>query len=162
MTLTITYPDGTVMVLKTVTANEPDTGNPGWYSFGNLLLDEDYNGDKTGTDAGEPVHVLTIGTAPASFPYDTHQGTADALGIDLGTDNNADVIDGEPAFPSQGGVDNTNDFGFSSTPTAIGLLGFGESGAGSTAVWPVALLGLALFLSSLALLALARRRPALG
>ena len=152
VTLTITYPDGTVVVLNMLTGDEPGTGYPGWYTFGNLLLDENYSGDVSGSDPGEPAYVLSIGTAPDSFPYSTYQGTPDALGIGQGTNNNADNSADEPAFPVQGGADDTNDFGFSSQPLALDLLSFGGSGL-ATATPFAALCGLVLLVATLGLFA---------
>ena len=55
--LTITYPNGTSHC-----RDHRDRRN-GYYSFGNLLLDEDYNGDGI---APEPTHSISVGT-PAGY-----------------------------------------------------------------------------------------------
>lgn len=55
---------------------------------------------------------------PAIIAGSTYGGTLDATAVGNGTDNNADQADGEPAYPSQGTADNTNDFG-SSIPLAL-------------------------------------------
>ncbi len=41
VTLTITATDDTVVSFSTLTGPDPVNGTPGWYSFGNLLVDED-------------------------------------------------------------------------------------------------------------------------
>ncbi|NJL75261.1 MAG: hypothetical protein HC892_09770 [Saprospiraceae bacterium] len=56
VTLMITYPDGTMSTIVTTTVNDA-AGNPGFYEFTNLLLDEDYNGDGAGA---EPVHTIKV------------------------------------------------------------------------------------------------------
>ena len=50
--LTITYPNGQTTVLTTL------TDGTGYYSFGNLLLDEDYNG--AGTYGTEPTYSISV------------------------------------------------------------------------------------------------------
>ena len=59
VTLEITYPnDDHVTVLKTVTGDDPLTVDveKGWFSFGNLLLDEDYDG----AGGNEPTYSMKI------------------------------------------------------------------------------------------------------
>ncbi len=56
VTLTSTYPNGTVSTVSVL------TGANGLYSFGNLLLDENHDG----AGAGEPVYALTFTTPPGS------------------------------------------------------------------------------------------------
>ncbi|MEM7194885.1 MAG: SdrD B-like domain-containing protein, partial [Pseudomonadota bacterium] len=114
--LTITYPDGTETVLTTVT----DPG--GVYNFGNLLLDEDFNGDTSdGTD--EPTFEVVVN--PATEPdyldgiYDNHpEGDTDTTTVggnvtdEDDQDKGGDDPTGEPGFPPQGSIDSTNDFGY--------------------------------------------------
>ena len=64
VTLEITYPDGTVTTLTTVTEND-SSGNPGWYSFPNLLQDEDYNGDTATTP--EPTFTISVDETQAAL-----------------------------------------------------------------------------------------------
>lgn len=73
VTLEIRYPgqdgvlntaDDTVTTLTTVTQTEPGGTRDGWYSFGNLLQDEDYNG--IGTYGAEPEHTITV-TLPTNY-----------------------------------------------------------------------------------------------
>ncbi|MCB0045885.1 MAG: discoidin domain-containing protein [Caldilineaceae bacterium] len=74
VTLTIVYPDtgSTTTVLTTLTKNDAD-GNPGWYSFNNLLLDEDYNGiggavDDNGAPAGdEPTFTISVSSSQSAL-----------------------------------------------------------------------------------------------
>ncbi|MCO5183272.1 MAG: carboxypeptidase regulatory-like domain-containing protein [Anaerolineae bacterium] len=92
VTLTITYPnDPTPVVLHTVSdAN-------GFYDFGNLLLDEDYN---IGGAVGMPTYELTFGQISIYQPTLTGQGTP----LD---DNNWDGSTPVPAIPVQGETDTT-------------------------------------------------------
>ncbi|MGJ8726603.1 MAG: SdrD B-like domain-containing protein [Roseibacillus sp.] len=111
VTLTITYPDGTVVSLTDVT----DT--TGHYDFGNLLMDEDYNGDGAGA---EPTYVLSVQTPTGTEPTVIESGTATSL-----TDSNdpagapAIAIQGQTATdqqadPSGEGANASYDFGFTS------------------------------------------------
>ena len=60
------YTDGVVITVTVVTTNDV-SGNPGYYSFGNLLLDEDQNG--SGSDF-EPAHTISVDvTQPALASY---------------------------------------------------------------------------------------------
>ena len=61
MQCVITYPDGTITTLKTVTGDDPATPATelGWYSFGNLLQDEHYNGDGVAPEPAFEISVLT-------------------------------------------------------------------------------------------------------
>lgn len=61
VTLTIAYPNGQSTTVTVVTGPDPVSGAPGWYSFGNLLQDEDYNG--AGTYGAEPTYTVSINTA---------------------------------------------------------------------------------------------------
>lgn len=73
VTLEIRYPgqdgilntaDDTITTVTTKTMTEPGGTRDGWYSFGNLLQDEDYNG--LGTYGTEPEHTITV-TLPANY-----------------------------------------------------------------------------------------------
>ncbi|MEM6697740.1 MAG: SdrD B-like domain-containing protein, partial [Bacteroidota bacterium] len=68
VTLDITYPNGTMVTVVTTTMDDED-GNPGFYEFQNLLLDEDYamgagtnGGDPAATSpsAGMPEYVISV------------------------------------------------------------------------------------------------------
>ena len=98
--LTITYPNGTV---TTVTTTSDENG---FYSFENLLLDEDYNGDGTYGDGGtEPQYEITVATPTGYMVSPSNQGGDDAIDSD-------DGIAGEQTQPEMGADDPTNDFGF--------------------------------------------------
>jgi uncharacterized repeat protein (TIGR01451 family) len=119
--LTITYPNGQTTVLTTL------TDATGYYSFGNLLLDEDYNG--AGTYGTEPTYSISVdATQPAlaGSPYVTLIKAAGSTVYD-----DSDDPAGTPALPVQGQT-NTSfandaadiasyDFGFSATPTSVTL-----------------------------------------
>ena len=100
VTLTITYPDGSTTILTTLTdAN-------GLYSFGNLLLDEDFNGVGTyGSGGTEPMFVITVTAPEDNEPSPSNQGGDDAVDSD-------DGIVGEQTQPAMGNTDATNDFGY--------------------------------------------------
>ncbi len=95
VTLTITYPSGDVVTVVTTT----DAG--GNYSFGNLLLDESFNGDGVGS---EPSYSISVAT-PAGY---------DVTLLDQGGDDTVDADDpsGVAATPVQGASDTSYDFGF--------------------------------------------------
>ena len=84
--LTITYPDATVVTVVTVTDSN------GYYSFGNLLLDEDFNGEAV---APEPTHSISVVRQPA-----TPRPLVGAPGSTATNDFNAHT--GTPAQPVQG------------------------------------------------------------
>ena len=95
--LTITYPDGSQSILRTM------TDAAGMYTFGNLLGDEDYNGDSSDGSA-EPVFTIRVDTPNGLTASPVDQGGDDAVDSDNGA--------GELAQPVMGGVDDSNDFGF--------------------------------------------------
>ncbi len=101
VTLTITYPNGDTTTLTT------HTDQAGFYDFGNLLADEDYNG----AGAGQPGYTIHVGSVPVGYAS-TWQGVPDPAGFGNGIDNNADNAGGEAAYPLQGLTDASNDFGF--------------------------------------------------
>jgi hypothetical protein len=121
VTLVITYPNGTTTTLKTLTGDDPSTTGTtehGWYSFGNLLQDEDYDGVGTfGSGGSDPKFMITAAT-PSGYvtsPFDA--GTDDTIDADNSTA-------GEQTQPVKGGSDPTNDFGFYIEPTAVELKAF--------------------------------------
>jgi len=126
VTLEIEYPDGTTITYVTVTANDPVDGNPGWYSFGNLLLDEDYNSDGTGAGGSEPSYTISIDlNQPVLSEFSP---TLTGKGNPLNDSNNhggtnASVTQGVDEV--QRSDDNTPpasyDFGFAVMPTGVTL-----------------------------------------
>ena len=95
--LTITYPDGSVTILNTV------TDSSGLYSFDNLLGDEDYNGDlNDGSD--EPVLMIRVDAPNGLITSPMNQGSDEAI--------DSDNPQGELAQPVMGDIDDSNDFGF--------------------------------------------------
>ncbi|MCS6845325.1 MAG: carboxypeptidase regulatory-like domain-containing protein, partial [Caldilineales bacterium] len=113
--LTITYPNGAVVTVRTVTdAN-------GAYSFTNLLLDEDHDGVGIyGSGGNEPKYVITVAAPSNYLASPANQGSDDSVDSD-------DGVAGEQTQPAQGSLDDTNDFGFFQTdwgdlPDSFGTL----------------------------------------
>ena len=94
VTLTITWPSGggTTTVKTTTDAN-------GFYSFGNLLLDENMDG----AGAGEPTFTLAVATPATYAPTLANQGGNDALDSDPS---------GVTATTTEGTANTSYDFGF--------------------------------------------------
>ena len=107
--LTITYPDGTVVSVVTT------TDSTGHYSFGNLLLDEDYNGDAS--SGPQPVYVITVAT-PAGFDHPSPIGTGDGM-------NDSNDPAGTTAEPTQGQTDTSAKANPSSESNPIAGYDFG-------------------------------------
>ncbi|MGB1249472.1 MAG: SdrD B-like domain-containing protein [Candidatus Promineifilaceae bacterium] len=112
VTLVITYPDGTHLTLMTVTGDDPATSGTtetGWYSFGNLLYDEDYaasSGAATASPA-QPAHVVSM-TTPNGYSITlVNAGAAN-------DQNDADDAAGVATTTAQGQLNVTQ----SITPTA--------------------------------------------
>lgn len=97
--LVIAYPNGVSITVTTVTTDDIN-GDPGYYSFGNLLLDEDYN-DAGG--ASEPTFTISVDTAQTALASYLPT-TVDAAG---GTNdlNDSDNHTGVSANPTQGLTD---------------------------------------------------------
>ena len=122
--LTIAWPNGQTTVLTTV------TDSTGYYSFGNLLLDEDYNG----LGSGEPTHTISIDTSQPALTgwYVTHIG---ASGSTVYNDSNnpsntqASPVQGQTntSFANDNAGNASYDFGFTNSPLAITLAGFGAA-----------------------------------
>jgi uncharacterized repeat protein (TIGR01451 family) len=114
VTLTIAWPDGSSTSITTT------TDALGYYSFENLLLDEDYNG----SGAGEPTYTITVPiplNIPPSPPNQGGDNTADSDGIPVGTDMSVTVGTGAETLSLlvQGYTNEDYDFGLFSEPTAI-------------------------------------------
>jgi uncharacterized repeat protein (TIGR01451 family) len=100
VTLAISYPNGTTSLVSTV------TDASGYYSFGNLLVDEDLDG----AGGGEPTYSISVAT-PAGYLVSPLNATSEGLD----SDNPA----GEPATATKGTLNDTYDFGFA-MPVTIG------------------------------------------
>jgi len=99
--LTITYPNGVTTVITTV------TDEYGYYSFENLLLDEDYNG----IGSGQPTYTIAV-TPPNAFMTPSPAGVGSNRAVDSG------LAAGETIIVSMGSYNDTFDFGFY-YPTAV-------------------------------------------
>jgi protocatechuate 3,4-dioxygenase beta subunit len=140
--LVVTYPNGATTTLKVVTGDNPTQAGAqqGWYSFCNLLLDEDYRlGSSAGAPApNQPAHVISVPEAPTGYsPTRIGGADGDETTGPLNDSNNhagtvgapvqglSDVLqrvdpNDEPAIASY-------DFGFKTTPLAVLLAGFDAS-----------------------------------
>ncbi len=110
--LVITWPDTSETKISVLT-----DGN-GYYEFGNLLLDEGYDG--TGT--GEPTFDISVNleTIPAGYlPSPIGAGDGNFA-------NDSNNPDGAPATATRGAanINNTLDFGFDPTPTSTTVVDF--------------------------------------
>jgi hypothetical protein len=110
--LTITYPgangvvgtggDDTVTTIRTLTGDNPnqDGVQAGWYSFANLLQDEDYNGANT-VGGGEPTFTVSVITADNTgaltglVKTNTDQGGDDKLDSDVHAGVSASAFEGQ-------------------------------------------------------------------
>lgn len=113
--LTITYPSGAVVKVQTT------TNTSGFYSFLNLLADENYDGiGVAGAGGTEPLFSISTATPPGFF----------AVPTDAGVDDNVDSDNylGQVATLTEGATNNTYDFGFDSNPTFAGVTSFAASG----------------------------------
>jgi uncharacterized repeat protein (TIGR01451 family) len=100
--LTITYPNASVVTLHTTT---DASGN---YTFGNVLLDEDFDG----AGAGEPLFSVSIVVPNGYTPSPVDAGGNDA------TDSDNPL--GVPATPTEAAPDNNADFGLIAGAGVIG------------------------------------------
>ncbi|MEM6696969.1 MAG: SdrD B-like domain-containing protein, partial [Bacteroidota bacterium] len=113
VTMDITYSDGTMVTLFDTTMNDAN-GNPGFYEFPNLLLDEDYAmGAGTGADgeapsgvnpsATTPKYVISVDINQAVFTNNDLAPTqADATTSANDPSNDSDDFNGVVAIPIQG------------------------------------------------------------
>ena len=86
VTLTAKYFIGSNYTFSTISGDDPSTAalEKGWYSFGNLLLDEDNTSSKTGTPtATQPVYTISVPTAPTGYSLTLlNQGGNDMIDAD--------------------------------------------------------------------------------
>ena len=94
VTLTITWPGG-----GGTTTVKTTTDAKGYYSFGNLLLDENMDG----VGAGEPTFTIAVATPASYAPTLANQGSNDALDSDPS---------GVTATTTEGTANTIYDFGF--------------------------------------------------
>ena len=102
VTLTITYPGGAgTTTVVAVTGDDPTTAGTqhGWYNFGNLLTDENFDG----VGSPEPTYVLSVPT-PSGYRASPVNQTVEA--------SDADLSSGQSVTLTKGQTDLTNDFGF--------------------------------------------------
>ncbi|HSN77605.1 MAG TPA: SdrD B-like domain-containing protein, partial [Anaerolineae bacterium] len=137
--LVVTYPNGATTTLKVVTGDNPNQAGAqqGWYSFCNLLLDEDYRlGSSTGTPAAnQPAHVISVAETPAGYfptriggadgdestaPLDDSNNHAGTVGVPV--QGLSDVL--QRADPNDEPVIASYDFGFSTTPLSVLVASF--------------------------------------
>ena len=128
VTLTITYPNGDVSTITTL------TGPNGEYNFGNLLLDEDYNGV-----SGSPTFEIMIDLPVNTIPTLINQGDGS---------NDSDDPAGVTAVPLQGELTDVYDFGLV-VPDAVGLSDFSAAAAPFSRSLLLAVGALALLLGGL-------------
>lgn len=125
VTMTVSYANGDTVTMVTTTDAD------GFYSFGNLLLDEDHASSTAGTpNANQPVYTISVATPTDYEPTLIDQGANDMV--------DSDDHSGIDALATQGQVDVTPnddpnaetdpiagyDFGFHIGPTAVKLLSF--------------------------------------
>ena len=109
VTMDITYPDGTVITLVTLTSDGTQDVDGdgvidpiGFYSFGNLLIDEDYNGDGAGAEPSYDVSV-DLTSAVNLVSLENLVPTLIEQGADVQVDSNDPA--GSSAQPVQGQTD---------------------------------------------------------
>jgi len=112
--LTITYPNGDIVTVTTTT----DVN--GLYDFGNLLLDENYNGDGAGTEPSYEISIAPNQLALAGY------GSATVGASGSTNDNDSNDHTGATAQPVQGTVDDTYDFGYIRALSVGGTLWFDD------------------------------------
>jgi hypothetical protein len=138
----VTYPNGATTTLKVVTGDNPNQAGAqqGWYSFCNLLLDEDYRlGSSAGAPApNQPAHVISVPEAPTGYsptriggadgdeatePLDDSNNHAGTVGVPV--QGLSDVL--QRADPNDEPAIASYDFGFKTTPLAVLVAGFDAS-----------------------------------
>lgn len=135
VTLTITYPNETLLTLVAI------TNGSGYYSFANILLDEDYDG----AGLSEPVFSIAL-TLPQNYLTSPQNTTSESLD----SDNPA----GENAVAAKGAANLTYDFGIFEQPTAVSIVDLSATNQLNTVVitWSseqeIDLLGFNLFRST--------------
>jgi len=106
VTLTIEYPNGDMITVVTTTVDDAD-GNPGFYDFQNLLLDEDYNMgtlDDASID-GLPLFTISVDADQPEFTDNNLIPTQDDVNANMDDLADSDDFDGVVAKPTQGETD---------------------------------------------------------
>ncbi|MEM1324942.1 MAG: SdrD B-like domain-containing protein [Bacteroidota bacterium] len=98
VSMMVTYPDGTMITLVTTTVNDA-IGNPGFYEFTNLLLDEDYNGDGMGD---EPTYTIKVDGNQITLTSMNLVPTASDVNSNGNDLEDSDNFNGVAAQPVQG------------------------------------------------------------
>jgi hypothetical protein len=138
--LTILYPDNTTATMTTVTGDDPSTTGVvevGWYSFGNLLQDEDYNLGTAGTPSvtGLPKYTISVSTSQTPLNGYSPTQTTDTGTAFTTTMNDSNRTAGTLAQATKGVINTTQnssptsettpvagyDFGFKPSPTSVTL-----------------------------------------
>lgn len=83
VTLTIDYQNGDKTMLNMLTRNDPVTGEPGWYNFSNLLMDENHSG------IGSADATYTVSVALAGLTITKTDAVADDM---MDSDNALGVV----------------------------------------------------------------------
>ncbi len=128
VSLTISYLDGTIITVNTLTGDDPATGavEQGWYSFCNLLIDEDYSngsGSTTAT-ATQPAYVISV-TLPDGYAPTVANAAA------ANDQNDSDPHSGVAATPTQGATTTTQNSDPSAESNPIASYDFGVVGVGA-------------------------------
>ncbi len=106
VTLTIDYQNGTTTILKTLTKNDAN-GNPGFYEFPNLLLDEDYNTGTSGTPSVDDLPKFTISINSNQSALTGFVATTKDVNSNGNDKEDSDDKDGVVAIPTQGNNNTT-------------------------------------------------------
>ncbi|MCB0256169.1 MAG: carboxypeptidase regulatory-like domain-containing protein [Anaerolineae bacterium] len=108
--MSVRYPDGTIHSVYTVTGDDPSTAavEQGWYSFGNLLQDENYRQSSSTTtpQPNEPSYVIVSPPDVITVGSTTYHLTAPTQGANTMIDSNNLPGADETASSATQGVDN--------------------------------------------------------
>ena len=131
VTMDITYPNGTVITLVTLTsdgATDVDGDGVidplGFYSFGNLLIDEDYNGDGSGA---EPSYEISVDQTSAVNMV----SLVDLIPTFIQAGANTQVDSNDPAGSAAQPVQGQSDVSFANDSDPAAGIDFGFQQGGS-------------------------------
>ena len=113
--LTIEYPNGTTITVQTVTDSN------GYYEFGNLLLDESYDGvGVAGTGGTEPKFTVSVDLTSVPSGYGVT-----ALNAGSGSNDSRDPAGADtPVTRGAANMVENMDFGFDPVPTSVTVIDF--------------------------------------